>query len=96
MPTVIIVSQRISTVMQADQIVVIDDGRVVGAGTHDTLLADCPAYAEFADSQSLGAGVGGGRDRAGDARRHARWHTRTRAKPVARLQGLGAAAARAG
>jgi ATP-binding cassette, subfamily B, multidrug efflux pump len=58
--TVIIVSQRISTVMQADHIVVIDGGRVVGAGTHETLLADCPAYAEFADSQSLGAGVGGG------------------------------------
>ena len=58
--TVIIVSQRISTVMHADHIVVIDGGRVVGAGTHDVLLADCPAYAEFADSQSLGAGVGGG------------------------------------
>ena len=58
--TVIIVSQRISTVMQADQIVVIDGGRVVGAGAHDMLMAECPAYAEFADSQSLGAGVGGG------------------------------------
>ncbi len=57
--TVIIVSQRISTVMQADHIVVIDGGRVVGAGTHDVLMAECPAYAEFADSQSLGAGVGG-------------------------------------
>ncbi|SEH70026.1 ATP-binding cassette, subfamily B [Mycolicibacterium rutilum] len=52
--TVIIVSQRISTVMRADQIVVIDDGRVVGTGTHDTLMARCPQYAEFADSQSLG------------------------------------------
>ena len=59
--TVVIVSQRISTVAQADQIVVIDDGRVVGVGTHETLLADCPAYAEFADSQSLGAGAGGQR-----------------------------------
>ena len=57
--TVIIVSQRISTVAQADQIVVIDDGRVVGTGTHDTLLAQCPEYAEFADSQALGARVGG-------------------------------------
>jgi ABC-type multidrug transport system fused ATPase/permease subunit len=57
--TVIIVSQRISTVMQADHIVVIDGGRVVGAGTHDILMAECPAYAEFADSQSLGAEVGG-------------------------------------
>lgn len=51
--TVIVVAQRISTVMHADQIVVIDDGRVVGIGTHETLLADCPEYAEFADSQSL-------------------------------------------
>ena len=59
--TVVIVSQRISTVAQADQIVVIDDGRVVGIGTHETLLAGCPAYAEFADSQSLGAGAGGQR-----------------------------------
>ena len=58
--TVIIVSQRISTVMHADHIVVLDGGRVVGAGTHDSLLTDCPTYAEFADSQSLGAGVGGG------------------------------------
>jgi ATP-binding cassette subfamily B multidrug efflux pump len=57
--TVVIVSQRISTVAQADQIVVVDDGRVVGIGSHETLLATCPAYAEFADSQSLGAEVGG-------------------------------------
>ena len=54
--TVVIVSQRISTVAEADQIIVIDDGRVVGVGTHETLLADCPTYAEFADSQSVGAG----------------------------------------
>ncbi|WP_199203417.1 ABC transporter ATP-binding protein [Mycobacterium sp. shizuoka-1] len=54
--TVIIVSQRISTVMQADNIVVIDGGRVVGAGTHDELLAECDTYREFADSQSVGVG----------------------------------------
>jgi ATP-binding cassette subfamily B protein len=53
--TVVIVSQRISTVAAADQIVVIDDGRVVGVGTHESLLADCPTYAEFADSQWVGA-----------------------------------------
>ena len=56
--TVVIVSQRISTVVGADQIIVIDDGRVVGTGTHESLLADCPTYAEFADSQSLDADVG--------------------------------------
>ena len=57
--TVIIVAQRLSTVAQADQVIVIDDGRVVGAGTHESLLASCPTYIEFADSQSLSAGVGG-------------------------------------
>jgi len=54
--TVIIVAQRISTVAQADQVFVIDDGRVVGAGTHRQLLTTCPAYAEFAESQSVMAG----------------------------------------
>ena len=57
--TVVIVAQRISTVTQADQVVVVDGGRVVGAGTHDRLLVECPVYAEFVDSQSIGAGVGG-------------------------------------
>lgn len=57
--TVIIVAQRISTVARADQVIVIDDGRVVGAGTHQQLLSDCPTYAEFAESQSVSAGVGG-------------------------------------
>lgn len=59
--TVIVVSQRISTVAQADQILVVEDGRVVGAGTHSALLASCPQYAQFADSQAVGAGAGGGR-----------------------------------
>lgn len=53
--TVIIVSQRISTVIGADQIVVVDAGRVVGTGTHESLLRDCPTYAEFVDSQSVTA-----------------------------------------
>ncbi|MGH3676008.1 MAG: ABC transporter ATP-binding protein [Mycobacterium sp.] len=57
--TVVIVAQRISTVAAADQIIVIDDGKLVGAGTHESLFADCPTYAEFADSQAIGAGVGG-------------------------------------
>jgi len=54
--TMIVVSQRISTIVDADQIVVLDNGRVVGTGTHDELLATCPVYAEFADSQSVAAG----------------------------------------
>ena len=59
--TMIVVAQRISTVIQADQVIVVDDGRVVGAGTHESLLADCRTYREFADSQSLDARVGGQR-----------------------------------
>lgn len=57
--TIIVVTQRISTAAQADQVIVVDDGRVVGAGTHESLLAGCATYTEFADSQSVGAGVGG-------------------------------------
>jgi ABC-type multidrug transport system fused ATPase/permease subunit len=59
--TVIIVAQRISTVAQADQVIVVDDGRVVGAGTHEALLTECATYREFAESQSLDAEVGGQR-----------------------------------
>ena len=51
--TIIIVAQRISTVVAADQVIVVDDGRMVGAGTHESLLDDCPAYREFADSQAV-------------------------------------------
>jgi ATP-binding cassette, subfamily B, multidrug efflux pump len=49
--TVIIVAQRISTVLGADQIVVLDQGRVVGVGTHVELLAGCETYAEIVSSQ---------------------------------------------
>ena len=49
--TVIIVAQRISTVLNADQIVVLDDGRVVGAGTHEQLMEGCQEYREIAMSQ---------------------------------------------
>jgi len=53
--TTIIVTQRISTAAQADQVIVVDNGKLVGSGSHESLLADCPTYAEFADSQSLSA-----------------------------------------
>lgn len=59
--TVIVVAQRISTVTQADNVIVVEDGRVVGSGTHESLLAQCPTYREFADSQSMDSHVGGQR-----------------------------------
>ena len=48
---VIIVAQRISTVMNADQILVMDDGRIVGKGTHEELMKNCEVYSEIARSQ---------------------------------------------
>lgn len=47
----IIVAQRVSTIIDADQILVLEDGRPVGLGTHDELVATCPTYAEIVDSQ---------------------------------------------
>jgi ATP-binding cassette, subfamily B, multidrug efflux pump len=49
--TVLIVAQRISTIMDADNIIVLNDGQVVGTGTHQKLLATCPVYKEIASSQ---------------------------------------------
>ena len=52
--TVIIVAQRIGTVMDSDRIVVLDNGTMVGLGTHDELMRSCPVYREIADSQLEG------------------------------------------
>ncbi len=49
--TVLMVAQRVSSIVDADQIVVLEHGVVVGIGTHDQLLEDCPTYAEIAYSQ---------------------------------------------
>ena len=49
--TILIVAQRISTIRHADQIVVLDNGTVVGTGTHEQLLRDCDVYREIASSQ---------------------------------------------
>ena len=49
--TVLIVAQRVSTIIDADQILVLEDGREVGLGTHSELLATCPTYAEIVASQ---------------------------------------------
>jgi ATP-binding cassette subfamily B protein len=48
---VIVVAQRVSTILDADQILVLEAGEIVGRGTHDELLRDCPAYAEIVESQ---------------------------------------------
>ena len=53
--TVIIVGQRISTIADADQILVLEDGETVGLGTHDELLETCATYAEIVDSQMADA-----------------------------------------
>lgn len=52
--TVVIVAQRVSTVVDADQIIVLDDGQIVGRGTHAQLLRDCPTYLEIVESQFTG------------------------------------------
>ena len=49
--TVVIVSQRVSSIQHADQILVLDDGEIAGIGTHDQLLAQCPTYQEIYYSQ---------------------------------------------
>lgn len=49
---VLVVAQRVSSIVDADHIVVLDDGRVVGDGTHDELLATCPTYVEIVESQA--------------------------------------------
>jgi ATP-binding cassette subfamily B protein len=48
---VVVVAQRVSTIRSAEQIVVLDDGRIVGIGAHEELLETCPTYAEIVESQ---------------------------------------------
>ena len=55
---VVVVAQRIATIMHADQVIVLDEGRVVGRGTHEQLLRSCPAYLEIAQSQLSAAELG--------------------------------------
>ena len=49
--TILIVAQRISTILHADQIIVLDEGRIVGKGTHEELLRTCEVYQQIATSQ---------------------------------------------
>ncbi|MEG2119920.1 MAG: ABC transporter ATP-binding protein, partial [Pseudoflavonifractor sp.] len=57
--TVIIVAQRISTILHADQIIVLDEGKVAGIGTHEALMETCPTYREIARSQLSEKELGG-------------------------------------
>ena len=59
--TVIIVAQRISTILHADQIIVLDEGAIAGIGTHEELMESCEAYQEIAKSQLSEAELKGGR-----------------------------------
>ena len=58
--TVLIVAQRISTILHADQILVLEDGKIVGIGTHKELLENCEAYQEIAGSQLSESELKGG------------------------------------
>ncbi|MBO5512545.1 MAG: ABC transporter ATP-binding protein, partial [Clostridia bacterium] len=53
-PTVFIISQRTSSIRAADLIIVLDEGRAVGMGTHEELLASCEVYREIHESQFKG------------------------------------------
>jgi len=48
---VIIVGQRVATIADADKIIVLEHGQIVGTGTHEELLITCPTYVEIVDSQ---------------------------------------------
>jgi ATP-binding cassette subfamily B protein len=54
---VLVVAQRVSTIMSANQILVLEDGRAVGLGTHQQLLESCPTYIEIVESQSTAQGA---------------------------------------
>ena len=58
---VLSIAQRINTILDADQIIVLDEGRIAGIGTHAELMENCPVYREIADSQMKGGGKNGGK-----------------------------------
>ena len=53
--TTVTVAQRVSSIMHCDVILVLDEGKIIGKGTHEELLADCDVYKEISDSQIGGA-----------------------------------------
>ncbi len=50
---VLVVAQRVSTIIEADRIIVLEDGRIVGMGTHDALVESCETYGEIVASQRV-------------------------------------------
>lgn len=56
---VLIIAQRISTILHADQIIVLNDGEIVGMGTHEALMKSCPVYLDIVNSQMKGGGQNG-------------------------------------
>ena len=58
--TTLIISHRVTTLSQADMILVLEDGHLVGCGTHDALLRDCAVYREIYDSQFASDSTKGG------------------------------------
>ena len=57
--SILIIAQRISTILHADQIIVLDDGRIAGMGKHSDLMENCPVYRDIAQSQMKGGGQNG-------------------------------------
>ena len=55
--SILIIAQRISTILHADQIIVLDDGRIAGMGKHRDLMENCPVYRDIAQSQMKGGGL---------------------------------------
>jgi ATP-binding cassette subfamily B multidrug efflux pump len=55
--TVLVVAQRVATIMQAERIIVLDAGRIVGSGTHRELMDTCTTYREIVESQLAGSEV---------------------------------------
>ena len=55
--TLVVVAQRVSSVMNSDLILVLDEGEIIGSGSHTELLQSCPVYREISDSQMGGAFV---------------------------------------
>jgi len=82
--TVLIVAQRVSTIADADQIVVLEDGQVVGRGTHGELLASCPTYVEIVASQEAEQGAAALAPRAIPVRPRRAWSDNRSTSGVAR------------